>query len=284
MKRNLNSKLIRAALQKRAPLDESDLSLSSKKSLEIARRNRVSLRTVEIEALSNQIIPERYCRNIRAIGIEGQIKLLKSQVAIVGVGGLGGATVELAARLGIGKIVVIDGDRFVEGNLNRQLLSHCKNIGKSKVLEARRRVKQVNPAIEVRAFGFAANKENLIGFIRESHAVVDGLDDIRARFTLEKICKKLRIPLIHAAVAGFAGQVMTIYPEDAGLKRIYGSRCIPEHGSEKELGIVCVTPALAAAIQVSEVIKVLLGWVNTLQNRVLFFDLKELFIEIIEFI
>jgi molybdopterin/thiamine biosynthesis adenylyltransferase len=140
----------------------------------------------------------------------------------------------------------------------------------------------VNPAIEVRVFGFAANKENLIGIIRDSHVVVDGLDDIRARFILEKTCKKLRIPFIHAAVAGFAGQVTTIYPEDTGLKQIYGSQCIPEYGSEKELGIICVTPALAAAIQVSEVIKVLLGWANTLQNRVLFFDLEELFMEIIE--
>jgi molybdopterin/thiamine biosynthesis adenylyltransferase len=281
MKRNLDTARVTTIPEKPTFLDNKDISLSLNKSVAIARQKRISLRAVEVQALRNQIVPERYSRNIQAIGIEGQIKLLSSQIAIVGVGGLGGDVAELAARLGIGTIVVVDGDRFADGNLNRQLLSHSNNIGKSKVLEARRRIKQVNPAVTVGVFDFVANKMNISGIIRDSHVVVDGLDDIRTRFIVEKACKKFRIPFIHAAVAGFAGQVTTIFPEDAGLKRIYGSQSIPKNGCEKELGVVCITPALAAAIQVSEVIKILLGWTNTLQDKVMFFDLKELFMQTI---
>ena len=282
MKKRLDHMRRRGGVQKSLPIEESERTLSLKRSLEIARRKRIPLRTVEIKALRKQIIPERYSKNIRAIGIDGQIKLLESQIAIVGVGGLGGAALEFAARLGIGKIIIIDGDRFTESNMNRQLLSHCKNIGKLKAHEARKRIRLVNPAIEVGAISVAANKKNLIGIIGESHVVIDGLDNIRTRIILEKACKELRIPLIHAAVAGFAGQVTTIFPEDSGLKRIYGTRSVPERDNKNDLGIICVTPALAAAIQVSEAIKVLLGWPKTLRERVLFFDLKELFIGIIE--
>jgi molybdopterin/thiamine biosynthesis adenylyltransferase len=281
MKRNLALGLRSAALQRGFSHNERH-TLSFNRSLEVAQKRSLSLRSVEIESLLSRVIPERYSRNIPAIGIEGQIKLLKSQVTIVGVGGLGGTVLEHLVRLGVGKIRVIDGDDFIDSNLNRQILCNCRNLGKSKVLEAKRRVKRVNPAVEVRCFDFAANKGNLIGLIQNSHVVVDGLDDIQVRFVLEEACQQSNVPFVHAAVAGFVGQVTTIFPDDVGLKRIYGAGRHSKRGIEKQLGIISITPAIVAAIQVSEVIKVLLGWPGILQNRLLFVDLQKPLMEIIE--
>jgi molybdopterin-synthase adenylyltransferase len=230
--------------------------------------------------LKDQVIPERYQRNLGTIGVKGQIKLLQSRVAIVGVGGLGGTALELLVRFGVGRVVIIDGDSFAESNLNRQLLSESKNIGKRKVEVARERSREVNPATEIEIHRVVANERNLPGMIRGSQVVVDGLDNIPDRLSLEKVSKKVGIPLVHGAIAGFVGQVTTIFPEDPGLRLIYGSGRFSRYGLEKKFGTPCITPALIATWQVSEVIKILLGWRNTLRNRVLVVDFKEQIMEV----
>jgi molybdopterin/thiamine biosynthesis adenylyltransferase len=276
----LASELKRVAKQAIAPNREEYLVLSIEAAYQIGYQFNKSLKEVEIEALKDQIIPERYQRNLGTIGIKGQIKLLQSRVAIVGVGGLGGTALELLVRFGVGKAVIIDGDSFAESNLNRQLLSESKNIGKRKVEVARERVREVNPATEIEIHRVVANERNLSGMIRGSQVVVDGLDNIPDRLSLEKVSKKMGIPLVHGAIAGFVGQVTTIFPEDPGLRLIYGSGRFSRHGLEKKFGTPCITPALIATWQVSEVIKILLGWRNTLRNRVLVVDFKEQIMEV----
>lgn len=262
---------------------DSSLSFSLKRTIEIAHQNNLSPRAVELLALRNKIIPERCLRNIGSIGVAGQIKLLKSKAVIVGVGGIGGTVIELLARLGIGKIVIIDGDVFVDSNLNRQFLSFSNNLGKSKELEANRRLKIVNPSVQVQNFSIVAEEKNIPRIIEDSNVVIDGLDNIRSRFMVEKIYKKMRIPFVHGAVAGFSGQVATIFPEDPGLKRIYDSNRLPDYGIESELGTICIASTSVATFQVAEVIKILCGWPDTLRNKVLVFDFKKYLFEIVEF-
>jgi molybdopterin/thiamine biosynthesis adenylyltransferase len=281
MNQFLASELKRVAKQTISPNEEEYLSLSTEAACQIAGQFNQSLKDVEIEALKNQVIPERYQRNLGTIGVQGQIKLLQSRVAIVGVGGLGGTALELLVRFGVGRIVIIDGDSFAESNLNRQPLSESKNIGKRKVEVARERVGEVNPATEVEIYGVVANERNLPGMIQGSQVVVDGLDNIPDRLSLEKASKKMEIPLVHGAIAGFVGQVTTIFPGDPGLRLIYGSGHFPRSGLEKQFGTPCITPALIATWQVSEVIKILLGWENTLRNRVLVVDFKEQIMEVL---
>jgi molybdopterin/thiamine biosynthesis adenylyltransferase len=269
--------------KKVSPNGHTYLSLSTKSASLIAKRNNYSIKEIEIQSLKNKIVPERYQRNIGTVGIDDQLKLLKSQVAVVGVGGLGGAVLELLVRLGVGKIVIIDGDFFIDSNLNRQILSSCKNIGKKKVDIAKQRVREVNPAVEVQVYSVVSHEKNLSSMIRGSQVVVDGLDDIQARFSLEKVCKKMDIPFVHGAIAGFVGQVMTIFPDDKGLQLIYGSEHTSKSGIEKNLGTPGITPTAVATWQVSEAVKILLGWEKTLRNRVLIFDLKEQIMEIVAF-
>jgi molybdopterin-synthase adenylyltransferase len=99
---------------------------------------------------------------------------------------------------------------------------------------------------------------------------------------LQKACRDLKIPLVHGAIAGFNGQLTTIFPEDKGLELIYGSnKDLPEHGSEVELGAPTVTPALIASLEAQEVVKILLKRGKLFRNRLLYLDIENGTIEVL---
>ncbi|HET89732.1 MAG TPA: HesA/MoeB/ThiF family protein, partial [Chloroflexi bacterium] len=107
---------------------------------DLARQYDASIREVELAALEEGVVPWRYVRNVGTMGVAGQSTLLHSTVAVVGLGGLGGYVVEALARAGVGRLMLIDGDRFEEHNLNRQILSSEARLGQAKADVARRRV------------------------------------------------------------------------------------------------------------------------------------------------
>jgi molybdopterin/thiamine biosynthesis adenylyltransferase len=197
-------------------------------------------------------------------------------VTIVGLGGLGGFALELLLRLGVGALTVIDGDAFSENNANRQLLGVSTNIGATKVEAARQRGEAVNPATTMETYFLRATEANLGEMIDGSDVVVDGLDDIPTRYCVQRVAQRMGIPFVHGAVAGFWGQVMTIFPDDRGLELIYGVETKPVPGDERELGTPCVTPAMVASVQAAEVIKILLGWKDVIRNRLYVINLKDL--------
>jgi len=242
----------------------------------IAQAHGISVRDVEIAALENGVTPWRYLRNIGTIGRDGQVKLLQSAVAVVGAGGLGGTIIELLARQGIGHITVIDNDRFAEQNLNRQLMSREKNLGKYKALEAAKRVAQINSAVTVTTFVEKLTKENAHRLLKGASVVADGLDNLSSRFLVESACRSLGIPLVHGTIAGFCGQLTTIFPKDAGLYCIYGSSGrFPEQGIEVKIGNPSATPAIVAAWQVQEIVKIITGIGKPLRNQLLILDTME---------
>ena len=242
----------------------------------IARAQKIAAKEIEIAALKNGIIPWRYLRNIGTIGLDGQIKLLQSAVAVVGAGGLGGTIIELMARHGIGHIIIIDNDRFTEQNLNRQLLSTEKNLGKYKALIAAGRVAQINSAVTVNTLLEKLNTENARRLLKGATVVADALDNLPSRFAAEDACRSLRIPLVHGTIAGFLGQLTTIFPEDTGLRSIYGSAGrFPEQGIEAKIGNPSATPAIIAAWQVQEIVKIITGIGKPLRNSLLLLDMMD---------
>ena len=250
----------------------------------IARAGGIAVRDVEIAALKKGITPWRYLRNLGTIGLDGQIKLLQSTVAVVGAGGLGGTIIELMARQGIGHITIIDNDRFAEQNLNRQVMSTEKNLGKYKALEAAKRVARINSAVTVTTFLEKLTKENARRLLKGAMVVADGLDNLPSRFAVESTCRSLGIPLVHGTIAGFCGQLTTIFPEDAGLCCIYGSSDrFPEQGIEVKIGNPSATPAVIAAWQVQEIVKIITGIGKPLRNCLLLLDMMEDIADRIEF-
>lgn len=240
---------------------------------DVARAAGVSLRQVEIEALEAQLCPERYLRNLGTLGWTGQLRLLRSCVAVIGCGGLGGAVVEGLARSGVGGLVVVDGDCFVAHNLNRQLLCDTAALGRPKAELARERAAMVNPAVEVAVNVAWAGAENLPAMLGPAQVVVDALDTPRDRLLLQAAAKERGIPLVHGAVAGFVGQVSTVFPGDDTLTTLYGSPAA-EHGAEYFMGTPTPTPLLVAACQVAEVLKLLTGIGEVLRGVLLYFDLE----------
>ena len=263
--------------QRKAPDGKNYNSLSIPAAHIIAEKLSCSIKDVEFAALQDGIIPERYHRSMGTTGgPQGQIKLLQSRVAVIGLGGLGGLVAELLARMGVGTLVLADGDRFSDSNLNRQVLSTELNLEESKASAAVKRVQAVNAAVNAVSFQGIVDEKNAASLLEGCQAVVDCLDNLKSRFLLEKTCRELDIPLVHGAIAQFMGQVSTIFPGDPGLEAIYGPlKDGHDKGVEVELGNPASTPALVAAWQVQEVIKILLEKGVPLRNRLLFMDTEQ---------
>lgn len=229
-------------------------------------------RKAEIAALQEQVLPMRYLRNFGTVGWEGQLALLQSTVGIVGAGGLGGWIIEGLARMGVGRLIIIDGDVFEENNLNRQALCVERSLGKPKVLLAQQRVTEVNAAVEIVTHQLRVDEEQMVQLLHGAQVVVDALDALPTRLELQRAARRLSIPLVHGAIAGYVGQVMTIFPDDPGLLEFYGGERVPERGIEAQWGNPAATPMMIAAWEIQEVVKLLTGRGKPLRRRLLFMD------------
>lgn len=250
---------------------------------ELHQETKLSRREIQIRALEAHILPERYLRSFGTIGWQGQLALLRAKVAVIGAGGLGGYICEGLARLGVGRVVVVDGDVFAEHNLNRQLFSSEPTLGKGKAEVAKRRLAEVNSATEVQIYACDATADNLPEILVGADVVVDALDRLPSRLVLQDVAQCLGIPLVHGAIAGMMGQVMTILPGDAGLRAFYGGGRLPERGAETILGNPTGTPMMIAAWQVQEVMKLVTGLGELIRNRMLFLDAEAGRAEILSF-
>ena len=222
-------------------------------------------------------LKNRYDRN-RIFSRNQQEELSGKKVAVIGCGGLGGYAIEMLSRAGVGRIRVCDGDVFDETNLNRQLLCTEDVLGKSKAEAAAERIKAVNSEIETEAFRCNLTEENADEILAGCDVVIDALDSVCAKLTLQRVCKKQEIPMIHGAVGGWFGQVTTIFPGNDTLSLIYSD----EAEVSQELGNPSFSPAMIAAVQVSEAIKVILGSEDVLMRKLLFIDLMTNDFQIVE--
>lgn len=223
---------------------------------------------------------QRYARNMKTLSLEENNSLKHFKVCVVGCGGLGGYIIEELGRIGIGSITAVDGDVFEESNLNRQLLSSVDNLGNSKAEAAEFRMRKVNPMIKVTAVCKRLDMKNGPDILAGHDIVLDALDNIESRLTLEKLAEQAQIPLVHGAIAGWFGQVTTILPGDRTLSLLYPTD--ESRGIEKELGNPSFTPALVASIQVAEAVKLLIRRGETLRRKLLIINLLEQEYEVID--
>jgi len=243
--------------------------------VEAAEKYSFTMARVEEMALKEGILPVRYLRNGSTISREQQFRLFQSSVAVVGCGGLGGYVIEELARLGVGRLTIIDYDFFEEHNLNRQLFSSMENLGQAKVSAAVKRVKKINPAVTVKIIEEKFDILKGLEMLSEAHVAADALDGISVRLELADVCDRLKIPLVHGAIAGWYGQVLTQLPGEKSLETLY-RKSVVDTGKEKELGNLPFTPAIVASLQAAEICKVLLNQGSLLSGRVLHIDLLEM--------
>lgn len=233
-----------------------------------------SLNQAMAACLAEDIWPERLRPNRGALTAAEQARLLGSRATVLGCGGLGGQVVLQLARLGVGQLVLCDGDTFAESNLNRQMLCNIERLGRNKALCAAEEVARISPAVAVEAHALMATPENLPGILAGAAVVLDCLDNMPARYQAEAAARVAGAPFVHGALAGLEGMVMVVRPDGPGLAALYGS--IPAakaDSAETLLGVPTPTPAFIATLQVAEALKLLLGWPGLGPGQVLHADL-----------
>jgi molybdopterin/thiamine biosynthesis adenylyltransferase len=213
---------------------------------------------------------ERYSRQIliSGFGEEGQAKLKKAKVFIAGVGGLGSVTATYLAAAGVGLIRLVDHDKVELNNLNRQIVHRDEDIGKNKVDSAAKRLKGINPGVQIEAVAEEITEANISELLAGCDLIVDAMDNLPIRYLLNKTAIEKRIPFFHGAVSGFEGRAMTVIPgQTACLRCVYRGAVV-----EGSFPVVGVTPGVIGCIQATEVIKYIVGMGQLLGNRLLVYD------------
>ena len=278
MEETIEKRIRIAARRLKDPAEREVDVIEERQALEIGRTCGASLHEIYTRALRLGVCPYRYLRNREILTLQEQLKLAESRVAVVGAGGLGGTVLSLLARIGIGHLVVVDHDVFDETNLNRQAFCNPENLGKFKAVEAGSQLERINPGVDVSVHRALLDRAGGRDFLAGCHVAVDALDNVQSRLALEETTRDLGIPLVHGALAGFEGQVMSIFPGDGGLRQIYGNGVEEKRGQasrpEAVLGVPGITPSLVATLQAMEVVKILLNRGSVFRNAMIYIDLE----------
>ena len=221
---------------------------------------------------------ERYERQmlIPGWGLDGQKKLKAAKVAVAGIGGLGCPASIYLTAVGIGKIILIDKEKFELNNLNRQVLGWQDDIGKFKAEAAKEKLEELNSEIEIEAVVAEISKENARNVIGDVDVVVDGQDNWKTRFIINEYCVTNKIPFIHAGVSSLHGQMTTILPGKGPCLRCIFPKEPPE---VEKIPVLGATPALLASLQVMEIVKLVTKIGKPLVGRILFVNGEEMVFE-----
>jgi molybdopterin/thiamine biosynthesis adenylyltransferase len=214
---------------------------------------------------------DKYDRQIRIYGFgeAGQEKLKAAKVFIAGAGGLGSPAAIYLAAAGVGTIRIADRDTVELSNLNRQVVHWEENIGDGKAASAKAKLAGLNPDISIEAFPETITADNVSGLVGDSDVIVDAMDNLPARYLLNRTAIEKGIPFVHGAVLGFEGRAMTVLPgKTACLYCVYHGATVPE----EKFPVIGVTPAVIGCIQATEVIKYLTGLGELLTDRLLYYD------------
>jgi len=223
--------------------------------------------------LSNAQI-ERYSRQIilKKIGLTGQKKLLKSKVLIVGAGGLGSPIALYLAASGIGTIGIIDNDKVEISNIQRQIIFNSRDIKKNKSIVAAKKLKKINPNINILYFKNKLKKENINKILKNFNVVADGSDNFKTRFLINDYCLKNKKILVIGAISKFDGHIYTF---NFLKKKSPCLRCfIPRMPSNDEdnceyEGVLGPLAGIVGSIQANEIIKEILGIGESLCGSIL---------------
>ncbi|BDR92212.1 HesA/MoeB/ThiF family protein [Vulcanisaeta souniana] len=216
---------------------------------------------------------DRYSRQVAVIGKEGQEKLSRARVAVIGLGGLGSLVSMYLAGAGVGELTIVDYDTISVTDLHRQLLYREEDVGKPKVEVAISRLHALNPTVKIKPVNDALVEENAEVVLDGVDVVVDALDNWLGRQVLNEAIVKLRKPLVHGAVNGWYGQVSTIIPgRTPCLFELVHARSLPQCvGYCPVIGPVV---GVVASIEATEVIKLITGIGEPLINKLLIIDGK----------
>ncbi len=234
---------------------------------------------------------KRYNRHIilSDIGKEGQEKLKKARVLVVGAGGLGCPVLSYLTAAGIGTIAIADFDRIDESNLQRQVLYTSEDVGKYKAVTAAEKLSRQNPFVTFDVFTERLTSDNILDIFADYDIIVDGSDNFPTRYLVNDACVQLDKVLVFGSIFRFEGQISVFnYTQDGQRGPTY--RCLfPEPPAPGEvpncsqIGVLGVLPGVIGSFQANEVLKIVLGLGDVLSGKVLITDLLAMSFHIIQF-
>ena len=217
----------------------------------------------------------RYSKQIilKKIGIKGQKKIASAKVLIIGVGGLGCPMLLYLANSGVRKIGLVDEDKVNLSNLNRQILFNTKDVGKFKVIQAKKVVKKINNKIQLSIFKEKIKAENIKSILDKFDIICDCTDNFETRYLINDYCMKMKKILISSAINKYDGHVFNFDFK----KNIPCFRCfmpeIPTLENKCDAdGLFPTLAGIAGTIQANEVIKSILGMNNSLNGKMIIFN------------
>ncbi len=234
----------------------------------------------------------RYARHLilPELGEEGQRKLRKASVLVVGAGGLGSPLLQYLAAAGIGRIGIIDPDRVSSSNLQRQVLYGDKDLGRLKVEAARDRLKDLNPLIDIDIYADTLRRDNALELIQQYDIVADGTDNFPTRYLVNDACVLAGKVNVYASIFRFEGQVSVFNAPLENGERGPNYRDIfpapPPPGqvpSCAEGGVLGVLPGIIGSMQANEVIKLAADIGQPLIGRLFLFDAADFSTRILRF-
>jgi molybdopterin/thiamine biosynthesis adenylyltransferase/rhodanese-related sulfurtransferase len=228
----------------------------------------------DFQYTSEQLI--RYSRHflLPEVGEEGQAKLLKAKVLMIGAGGLGSPSAYYLAAAGVGTIGIIDNDVVDVSNLQRQILHANDRVGMPKVESAKKTLEGLNPDVKVVPYEAKLTSENIMEIIKDYDLVVDGCDNFPTRYLVNDACVLTGKPNVHGSIFQFEGQATVFYPGKGPCYRCLYPEPPPAEMAPScaEAGVLGVLPGLIGTIEALEAIKLILGKGDSLIGRLLCFN------------
>ncbi|MCV2483392.1 HesA/MoeB/ThiF family protein [Flavobacterium sp. SH_e] len=207
------------------------------------------------------------------IGSEGQQKLSKSKVLVIGAGGLGAAILPYLAAVGVGEIGIVDDDLIEISNLHRQVIYKTLAVGKSKGEEAKVMISELNPEIEVHAFSEKLSGKNAISLFEKYDIIVDATDNISIKYLINDACLTTNKPMVYGSIFRFQGQVSVFnYQNGPTYRCLY-----PDENSNtlncEDAGVIGISVGIIGMLQANEVIKMILGIGEVLSGKILVYNI-----------
>jgi len=220
---------------------------------------------------------KRYQKQVMVddIGINGQIKIKQSKVAVIGAGGLGCPILYYLTSVGVGTIGIIDFDTVEESNLHRQTLYTPNDIGQLKAEIAVQKLSAQNPYVKLISHNNLLNEENAETILSQYDIVVDGCDNFLTRYIVNDVCVKLNKPLVYGSILGYDGQLATFnYKGSKNLRDIFPEAPNAEDVPNcSENGVLGTVPGIIGCMMAQETLNVILGS-EQLVNTLLLYNTK----------
>jgi adenylyltransferase/sulfurtransferase len=218
----------------------------------------------------------RYSRHLimPEVGMDGQLKLKKASVLLVGTGGLGAPAALYLAAAGIGRIGLVDFDVVDYTNLQRQVIHGTKDVGKPKIDSAIESMKDINPYVQLDRHEVALTSENALEILKDYDYIVDGTDNFPTRYLVNDACVLLKKPNVYGSIFRFEGQATIFaYPGGPCYRCLYPEP--PPPGlvpSCAEGGVLGILPGIIGLVQATETVKLALGIGTSLVGRLMLYD------------